>query len=113
MAKFPIPDVLPKNCPNCKARLKWEGVGLYDAVIRREKVDHYRAECSSCGTLHYRDQRGQPVEPAVLNLPPDLSETANSPQGPQPYPGTPEYGVGAAPPAARPAPAPAAQEQPA
>jgi hypothetical protein len=111
MAKFPIPDVLPKNCPNCKARLKWEGVGLYDAVIRREKVDHYRAECSSCGTLHYRDQRGQPVEPAVL--PPDLSETANSPQGPQPYPGTPEYGVGAAPPAARPAPAPAAQEQPA
>jgi hypothetical protein len=94
--RFPIPAVLPRSCPECNARLRWEAVTLYDPVIRKHKVDYYRAECS-CGEVHYRDARGQVVEPAVANLPPDQSDTANSPQGPQPYPGTPSYGAGAAP----------------
>jgi hypothetical protein len=62
----------------------------YDPVIRLEKVDHYRADCT-CGEVHYRDGRGQVVEPAVVNLPPDRSEFANSPQGPQPYSGYTEF----------------------
>jgi hypothetical protein len=62
----------------------------YDPVIRLEKVDHYRADCA-CGEVHYRDGRGQVVEPAVENLPPDRSEFANSPQGPQPYSGYMEF----------------------
>lgn len=62
----------------------------FDPVIRLEKVDHYRADCT-CGEVHYRDGRGQVVEPAVENLPPDKSEFANSPQGPQPYSGYMEF----------------------
>ena len=62
----------------------------YDPVIRLQKVDHYRADCA-CGEVHYRDGRGQVVEPAVVNLPPDKSEFANSPQGPQPYSGYMEF----------------------
>ena len=62
----------------------------FDPVIRLEKVDHYRADCT-CGKVHYRDGRGQVVEPAVENLPPDKSEFANSPQGPQPYSGYMEF----------------------
>jgi hypothetical protein len=87
---FPIPAILPKNCDNCGARLHWVPVTEYDPVIRLEKVDHYRADCA-CGEVHYRDGRGQVVEPAVENLPPDRSEFANSPQGPQPYSGYMEF----------------------
>jgi hypothetical protein len=87
---FPIPAILPKNCDNCGARLHWVPVTEYDPVIRLEKVDHYRADCA-CGEVHYRDGRGQVVEPAVENLPPDRSDFANSPQGPQPYSGYMEF----------------------
>ncbi|HXA41663.1 MAG TPA: hypothetical protein VNV65_01995 [Candidatus Solibacter sp.] len=87
---FPIPAVLPKTCDKCGARLKWVAVTEFDPVIGLEKVDHYRADCS-CGEVHYRDGRGQVVEPAVVNLAPDRSEFANSPQGPQPYSGYMEF----------------------
>src|ERR1700730_11066816 len=82
----PIPAVLPRTCPNCGAPLHWTPVTIFDPVIGLEKVDHYKAECA-CGEVHYRDGRGQEVEPAVPNLPPDTSEFANSPQGPQAYSG--------------------------
>ena len=71
-------------------RLKWQPVTHLDPVIGLEKVDHYKAECQ-CGEVHFRDGRGQVVEPAVINLPPDRSEFANSPQGPQPYSGFIEF----------------------
>ena len=87
---MPIPSILPKTCPKCGARLHWTPVTIFDPVIRLEKVDYYKAECS-CGEVHYRDGRGQVVEPAVLNLPPDRSDFANSPQGPQPYSGYMEF----------------------
>jgi hypothetical protein len=87
---FPIPTILPKTCDKCGARLHWVPVTEYDPVIRLEKVDHYRADCA-CGEVHYRDGRGQVVEPAIVNLPPDKSEFANSPQGPQPYSGYMEF----------------------
>jgi len=88
---LPVPSFLPEKCTNCNARLSWEVVAYFDPVIRVEKVDHYRAECASCHTVHHRDGRGEVVEPAVVNLPPDTSEFANSPQGPQPYSGFIEF----------------------
>src|SRR3982074_3980268 len=88
--KFPIPKILPTTCDNCGARLRWEPVTYFDPAIGTEKVDWYKAECS-CGEVHYRDGRGQVVEPAVENLAPDRSEFANSPQGPQPYSGYMEF----------------------
>ena len=63
---------------------------IFDPVIGLEKADYYKAECS-CGEVHYRDGRGQVVEPAVPNLAPDRSDYANSPQGPQPYSGYMEF----------------------
>jgi hypothetical protein len=87
---LPIPDILPTRCDKCNAKLNWRAVAYFDPVIRLEKVDHYKAECA-CGEVHYRDGRGQVVEPAVVNLPPDRSEFANSPQGPQPYSGFLEF----------------------
>ena len=87
---FPIPAILPRTCDKCGARFRWVPVTELDPVIRLEKVDHYRADCT-CGEVHYRDGRGQVVEPAVENLPPDKSEFANSPQGPQPYSGYMEF----------------------
>lgn len=89
-SKFPIPPNLPEACDNCGARLRWEAVTWVDPNIREEKVDHYRAACS-CGRERYRDGRGQVVEPAKPNLPPDLSEFAFSPQGQQWFPGTAGY----------------------
>jgi hypothetical protein len=83
---MPIPAILPKTCPKCGRPLKWQPVTIFDTVIGLEKVDYYKAE-SECGEVFYRDGRGQVVEPAVENLPPDRSEFANSPQGPQPYSG--------------------------
>ena len=50
---FPIPAILPKTCPKCGARLHWTPVTIFDPVIRLEKVDYYKAECS-CGEVHYR-----------------------------------------------------------
>ena len=88
---LPVPTFLPQKCGNCGAKLSWEVVSYFDPVIRVEKVDHYKAECGSCHTIHYRDGRGQVVEPAIENLPPDRSEFANSPQGPQPYSGFMEF----------------------
>jgi hypothetical protein len=88
--KLPIPRNLPTQCPTCGSKLKWTPVTHLDEVIGIEKVDWYKAECS-CGEVLYYDGRGQPVEPPVPNLPPDRSPIANSPQGPQPYPGTPGY----------------------
>ena len=88
---LPVPTFLPGKCGNCGASLNWEVVSYFDPVIRVEKVDHYRAECGSCHTMHYRDGRGQVVEPAIENLAPDRSEFANSPQGPQPYSGFLEF----------------------
>lgn len=87
---MPIPSILPKTCPQCGARLRWTPVTIFDPVIGLEKVDYYKAECP-CGEVHYRDGRGQVVEPAVPNLPPDRSDYANSPQGPQPYSGYMEF----------------------
>jgi hypothetical protein len=87
---FPIPAILPKTCPKCGRPLKWEAVTAFDAVIGLEKAEYYKAE-SECGEVFYRDGRGQVVEPAVENLPPDRSEFANSPQGPQPYSGYMEF----------------------
>jgi hypothetical protein len=84
--RFPAPAILPKTCPKCGRPLKWQAVTILDTVIGLEKVDYYKAE-SECGEVFYRDGRGQVVEPAVENLPPDRSEFANSPQGPQPYSG--------------------------
>jgi hypothetical protein len=87
---MPIPSILPRTCPKCGARLHWTPVTIFDPVIGLEKADYYKAECS-CGEVHYRDGRGQVVEPAVPNLPPDRSDYANSPQGPQPYSGYMEF----------------------
>jgi hypothetical protein len=87
---FPIPAILPKTCPKCGRPLKWRAVTAFDAVIGLEKVEYYVAE-SECGEVFYRDGRGQVVEPAVENLPPDRSDFANSPQGPQPYSGYMEF----------------------
>ena len=86
-----MPKFLTNKCGNCGTGLKWEVVAYFDPVIGVEKVDHYKAECPSCHTVHYRDGRGQVVEPAIENLPPDRSEFANSPQGPQPYSGFLEF----------------------
>ena len=88
--RTPIPAALPKTCDNCRRKLKWEPVIYTDDVIRVIKVDHYRASCE-CGAKHYRDARGQVVEPATENQPPDRFEYANSPQGPQPYSGYLEF----------------------
>ena len=88
---LPVPTFLPEKCGNCGGNLRWEVVSYFDPVIRVEKVDYYKAECGSCHTVHYRDGRGQVVEPAIENLPPDRSEFANSPQGPQPYSGFLEF----------------------
>ncbi|HEY8740471.1 MAG TPA: hypothetical protein VIN56_07765 [Candidatus Dormibacteraeota bacterium] len=87
---LPVPDILPTKCPDCDARLSWEVLEYLDAVIGIKKVDHYKATCAN-GHVHHRDQRGQVVEPAELNLPPDTSEFAQSPQGPQPYSGFIEF----------------------
>jgi hypothetical protein len=87
---LPVPAILPTKCPDCEQRLKWEVVEYFDPIIRLQKVDHYKGTCAS-GHVHYRDQRGQVVEPAVENLPPDRSEFAQSPQGPQPYSGFIEF----------------------
>lgn len=87
---LPVPDILPTKCPDCGSNLKWQVVEYVDPIIRIKKVDHYKAECAN-GHVHHRDQRGQVVEPAVENLPPDRSEFANSPQGPQPYSGFIEF----------------------
>ena len=89
--RLPIPAILPATCPDCGKRLKWEGVAYFDPVIGIEKPDHYKGTCGCDGRVHYRDGRGQVVEPAVVNLPPDKSEFANSPQGPQPYSGFLEF----------------------
>jgi hypothetical protein len=102
--KFPIPRNLPTQCPTCGSKLKWTPVTHFDDIIGIDKVDYYNAECS-CGEVLAYDGRAQKVEPAVVNLAPDRSPIANSPQGPQPYPGTPDYGV--APAGAAPAKAPA------
>jgi hypothetical protein len=88
--KFPVPKILPTTCDNCGARLRWTPVTHMDPVIGIEKVDHYKAECS-CGEVHYRDGRGQIVEPAVENLAPDKSDVAWSPQGKVPYSGYMEF----------------------
>jgi hypothetical protein len=88
---LPVPKFLTSKCDNCGAGLKWEVVAYFDPVIGVEKVDHYKADCPKCHTVHYRDGRGQVVEPAVENLAPDRSEFANSPQGPQPYSGFLEF----------------------
>jgi hypothetical protein len=87
---LPVPDILPRSCDECRARLSWKVISYLDPVIGIEKADHYQADCS-CGRVHYRDGRGQVVEPAVENLAPDRSEFANSPQGPQPYSGFLEF----------------------
>ncbi|MEA2684088.1 MAG: hypothetical protein QOK05_2416 [Chloroflexota bacterium] len=87
---LPVPDSLERKCPDCGSSLKWQVVEYVDPVIGIRKVDHYKAECAN-GHVHYRDQRGQVVEPAVENLAPDRSEFANSPQGPQPYSGFIEF----------------------
>jgi hypothetical protein len=87
---LPVPAVLSTKCPDCGQRLKWEVVEYFDPIIRLQKVDHYKGACGS-GHVHYRDQRGQVVEPAVENLPPDTSDFAQSPQGPQPYSGFLEF----------------------
>lgn len=87
---LPIPDILPTKCPDCGSKLGWEAVEYLDAVIGIRKADHYNGLCAN-GHVHYRDQRGQVVEPAELNLPPDRSEFAQSPQGPQPYSGFIEF----------------------
>ena len=88
---LPVPGFLPQKCGNCGGNLRWEVVSYFDPVIAVEKVDYYKAECASCHTVHYRDGRGQVVEPAIENLAPDRSEFANSPQGPQPYSGFLEF----------------------
>jgi hypothetical protein len=89
---LPVPKTFPTTCSSCGAKgLKWQTVSYFDPVIGIEKVDYYRAECANCGTVHYRDVRGQVVEPAVENLAPDRSEYANSPQGPQAYSGFLEF----------------------
>ncbi|MHB8510352.1 MAG: hypothetical protein ACYDGR_17175 [Candidatus Dormibacteria bacterium] len=59
---------------------------LLDRALGEEKVDHYAANCS-CGEAHAYDGRGQKVEPAAVNLPPDLSEVAQTPNGLIPYAG--------------------------
>jgi hypothetical protein len=87
---LPVPDILPTKCPDCGSKLVWEVVEYLDPVIGIRKVDHYRGGCAN-GHVQYRDQRGQVVEPAELNLPPDRSEFAQSPQGPQPYSGFIEF----------------------
>jgi len=87
---LPVPDFLPGKCDQCGAALPWKVVAYLDPIIAIEKVDHYAAT-DSAGHVHYRDGRGQVVEPAVVNLPPDRSDFANSPQGPQPYSGFLEF----------------------
>ncbi|HEV3234599.1 MAG TPA: hypothetical protein VG329_08630 [Candidatus Dormibacteraeota bacterium] len=88
--KFPIPKSLPSTCDNCGAKLHWQPVVYRDPVIGVDKVDHYKADCS-CGEVHYRDGRGQVVEPAIENLAPDRSDVAHSPQGEVPYSGYMEF----------------------
>jgi hypothetical protein len=83
---LPVPGILPTKCPDCGSKLSWEVVEYLDPVIGIRKADHYQGQCGN-SHVHYRDQRGQVVEPAELNLPPDKSEYAQSPQGPQPYTG--------------------------
>lgn len=88
--RWGIPARLPGKCPDCDASLTWIPVTLFDRVLGADKIDHYRAECS-CGSVHHYDGRGQRVEPALPNLPPDLSDVANTPQGPTPYSGFLEF----------------------
>ena len=87
---LPVPGFLDATCGQCGGRLDWKVVPYFDPVIGVEKVDHYQAT-DPAGHVHYRDGRGQTVEPAVENLAPDRSEFANSPQGPQPYSGFLEF----------------------
>jgi len=87
---LPVPRFLDATCGQCGGRLDWQVVAYFDPVIGVEKVDHYQAT-DTAGHVHYRDGRGQAVEPAVENLPPDRSDFANSPQGPQPYSGFLEF----------------------
>jgi len=88
--RLPVPSFLPGTCPNCGKALSWTVKGYVDMVIKLEKVDYYEARCE-CGEALYRDGRNQPVEPPTENLAPDRSPMARSPQGMQPFPGTPEY----------------------
>ena len=88
--ELPVPTFLTEKCDQCGARLDWKVVPYFDPIIGLEKVDHYQAT-DPAGHVHYRDGRGQTVEPAVENLPPDRSDFANSPQGPQPYSGFLEF----------------------
>jgi hypothetical protein len=88
--KFPIPKILPTTCHNCGAKLNWQPITYHDPVIGVDKVDMYKAECA-CGEVHYRDGRGQVVEPALENLAPDKSDIAHSPQGEVPYSGYMEF----------------------
>jgi hypothetical protein len=88
--RLPVPDSLPATCPTCGKQLYWTPIGHVDTVIKLEKVDYYEARCA-CGEVLCRDGRNQPVEPPEENLAPDRSPVARSPQGMQPYPGTPEY----------------------
>ena len=78
--RWPIPAQLPARCPACNAPLAFEAVVLVDAALGSEKVDHYHAACN-CGQAHDYDGRGQRVEPAIVNLPPDLSPVAQTPNG--------------------------------
>ena len=87
---LPLPRFLPAKCPECGNALPWTVVSYVDPIIGIEKVDHYQAT-DSAGHVHCRDARGQTVEPAIENLPPDRSDFANSPQGPQPYSGFLEF----------------------
>ena len=88
--KFPIPKNLPATCPNCGAKLDWKPLTELDPVIGIEKVQWYQADCS-CGEVHYRDGRGQEVEPPTENLAPDKSDVGRSPQGEFQYSGYLEF----------------------
>ena len=69
--RFPIPRVLPASCASCGGRLHWVPVSYFDPIVRLEKVDHYKSKCAACGAEYFYDGRGQPVEPATLNVPPE------------------------------------------
>ncbi|HEV3231355.1 MAG TPA: hypothetical protein VG245_03780 [Candidatus Dormibacteraeota bacterium] len=88
---FNIPAKLPTACPSCGGRVSFTAVTAFDSALRAEKVDHYEGRCAACGQAVHYDGRGQRVEPALPNLPPDLSEVAQSPQGLTPYAGFKEF----------------------
>jgi hypothetical protein len=89
--EFAIPAKLPSDCPSCGRQVIYRAVTAFDRALGAEKVDHYEGTCVACNAVVCYDGRGQRVEPATPNLPPDTSDVAQTPQGPTPYAGFKEF----------------------